>query len=326
MKLNISTGIKTVPVKMGLYAPEGFGKSTFAAKAPGALVMDTENGTLRIDCRRVNVAGWEEAVNIVKAVIEDPGVCETLVIDTVDRLETYACDYLCAKHRKSSIEDWSYGKGYVALMELFQGFYKLLDTAVANGTNIILVAHARPRKFELPDQEGAFDRWELKLNRQTAPLLKEWVDVLLFGNYQTYVVTTDTNKKKAQGNKRVLYCSHMPTFDAKNRFGLPDMIDFSFDSVAHLFNTDTHTGSAAPGNQPAPPAAEPEPTVYERFQELLGETGYTEDEVRRVVADKGHFSVDTPVKDYGDKFITGWIFKYWTQIEQLIDAARKADN
>ncbi len=317
MKLNISTGVKRTPVKMGLYAPEGFGKSTFAAQAPGSLIMDTESGTLRIDCRRVNVSGWEEAVEVVKAVIDDPSLCSTFVIDTVDRLETYACEYLCAKHRKASIEDWSYGKGYVALMELFQSFYKLLDSVVENGTNVILVAHARPRKFELPDQEGAFDRWELKLNRQTSPLLKEWVDVLFFGNYQTYVVTTESNKKKAQGNKRVLYCNHMPTFDAKNRFGLPDTIDFTFESVRHLFTAEVAENKA--GRQKDVTSEK----IYDRFLELLGESGVTEEDVRRVVADKGHFSFDTPVKEYGDRFITAWLCKYWPQVMEIIN---KAEN
>ena len=31
-------------------------------------------------------------------------------------------------------------------------------------------------KFEQPDEMGAYDRWEMKLTKQVAPLLKEWWD------------------------------------------------------------------------------------------------------------------------------------------------------
>ena len=65
----------------------------------------------------------------------------------------------------------------------------------------------------------------MKLSKQIAPILKEWADLLLFCNYQTYVVTTDNNTKKAQGGKLVIYTSHNPVWDAKNRNGLPEQMD-----------------------------------------------------------------------------------------------------
>lgn len=81
--------------------------------------------------------------------------------------------------------------------------------------NVIITAHAKMRKFEQPDEMGAYDRWEMKLTRQVAPLLKEWSDMLLFCNYKTFVVTPDEGKNKVQGGKRVIYTSHHPCWDAK---------------------------------------------------------------------------------------------------------------
>ena len=52
----------------------------------------------------------------------------------------------------------------------------------------------------------------------------------------------------------------------------------------------------------------------------MAESGVTEDEVRRVVAAKGHFAEDVPIARYGEKFIDGWQIKYWPQIVELIDA------
>ena len=69
---------------------------------------------------------------------------------------------------------------------------------------MVVTAHAKMRKFELPDEMGAYDRWEMKLSKQVAPLLKEWCDILLFLNYQTFIVTTESKSQKAQGGKRVM--------------------------------------------------------------------------------------------------------------------------
>ena len=47
------------------------------------------------------------------------------------------------------------------------------------------------RKFEQPDEMGAYDRWELKLAKKVGPLVKEWADMILFANYKTTVVNVD---------------------------------------------------------------------------------------------------------------------------------------
>ena len=84
---------------------------------------------------------------------------------------------------------------------------------------------------------GSYDRWEMKLTRQTAPLVKEWCDMLLFCNYKTIVVTKDNDRGKAQGGKRVMYTTHHPCWDAKNRQDLPEMLDMDYATIAHIFDS-----------------------------------------------------------------------------------------
>ena len=82
------------------------------------------------------------------------------------------------------------------------------------GINVVLTAHMQMRKFELPNEGGSFDRYELKLGKktssQTAPLVKEWADMLLFANYKTIVIAQDKDGKKckAAGGERVMYTTH----------------------------------------------------------------------------------------------------------------------
>jgi SH3-like domain-containing protein len=81
----------------------------------------------------------------------------------------------------------------------------MLSRVVGAGVNVVLTAHAMMRKFEQPDAAGAYDRWELKLSKQVAPLVKEWPDMLLFANYKTIVsdVQKMTGKGKVQDGTTV---------------------------------------------------------------------------------------------------------------------------
>lgn len=134
------------------------------------------------------------------------------------------------------------------------------------GINVVLTAHAQIRKFEQPDELGAYDRWELKLGKktqsQTSPLVKEWTDLLLFANYKTFSVAVDKDgkKHKAQGGKRVMYTTHHPCWDAKNRYGLAEELPFDYGEIAHIIKA---VGDTPANRQEAvaiePPVSESEP-------------------------------------------------------------------
>ena len=316
MPLNIIKGTIPSALKLAIYAPEGFGKTTFASQAENSVVFDTEKGSLKVNCSRVIINSWEECISNLKIIISDPSIIETLIIDTMDKLEAYAISYLLNKYRKSSIEDWSYGKGYVLLQELFQDFYALLDKIHDLGINIIIVSHCKMRKFEQLDTDGAYDRFELKLNKQTAPLLKEWVDVLLFGNFETYVVTTDSNKKKPQGNKRVLYTTHSPIFDAKNRFNLPEKMDFDFKLISHLFMKKT-------AQKPSKSTEKKESDLLKKVKKLIEDNGVTIAEVEEVVTAKGHYPADKHLADYSEDFVTRWIIPNIKKIVEQINSKKE---
>ena len=60
--------------------------------------------------------------------------------------------------------------------------------------------------------------------------------MLLFANYKTTVITDPkTNKKVGTGGERVMYTSHTPSWDAKNRFDLPSELPFEYKSIEHIF-------------------------------------------------------------------------------------------
>lgn len=241
--------------KVVVYGPEGIGKSTFASQFPGALFIDTEGSTNNMDVSRLpRPTSWTMLLEEIDYIKKTPGVCKTLVIDTIDWAEMMCIEHICDKHRKNGIESFGYGNGYVYAKEEFGKFLNKLSDVIEAGINVVLTAHAQIRKFEQPDEMGAYDRWELKLGKktssQTSPLVKEWADMLLFANYKTYSVAVDETGKrhKAQGGKRVMYTCHHPCWDAKNRYGLPDECEFDYSVVAGIIGQNSE--GAAKTQQP----------------------------------------------------------------------------
>lgn len=220
--LPISSGKKSRPQKVVIYGPEGIGKSTLASKFPNPLFLDVEGGTDHMDVLRLSdIRDWTKLKTyLIEIASEKP--CDTVVLDTADWAEALCCDYVLKQNNKKSIEDFGYGKGYTILGEAFSVLLKLLQSCIDKGINVVVLAHAKMRKFEQPEETGAYDRWEMKLSKQCAPMLKEWADMVLFLNYQTMVVTTKDKKAKATGGKRVIFTSHHACWDAKNRHQLPD--------------------------------------------------------------------------------------------------------
>lgn len=314
--LNIIEGKEQRPKKIVIYGPEGIGKSTFASQFPDPLFLDTEGGTSNLDVRRIKCnKSWNELIAIVKEIHANPHICRTVVLDTADWSETLCTNAVCEKYRKNNIEDFGYGKGYVYLVDEYARLLSLLDQLIDVGINVVITAHAKPRKFELPEEQGSFDRYEMKLSRQVAPLIKEWSDALFFVNYKIYVVTTDTNKKKAQGGKRVLYTTHNPTYDAKNRFDLPEELELDFKAIAHLF--EIYDVSA---EQVMHYDSKDVTTLafVEQLKKKLEEDDITEENLQKVVAAKGHYELETPISDYSDDFITRWIIPNWKKIVETI--------
>ena len=238
--MNITRGKINKAVKCVIYGPEGIGKSTFAAQFPNPLFIDTEGSTKHMDVARFDKpSSWTMLNQQIQYVKEHPDICDSLIIDTADWAEQLCVDHVCSTHHKTGIEDFGYGNGYVYAKEEFGRFLNSLEDIIDVGINVVLTAHAQLRKFEQPDEMGAYDRWELKLGKktssQTAPLVKEWADMLLFANYKVYSVAVDDKgkKHKAQGGKRIIYTAHHPCWDAKNRFDLPEEIDLDYSLIAH---------------------------------------------------------------------------------------------
>lgn len=289
MALNITRGREAKGIKVILYGCEGIGKTTLASHFPGAVFLDTEGSTKHFDMARLpRPTSWEMLKAEVQEVTNHAAEVGTLVIDTADWAERLCNQAVCEKAGKAGIEDFGYGKGYVFAAEEFGRLLDLLSQLAEQGVHVVFTAHAQQRKVELPDQMDSYDKYELKCSKQVSPMLKEWADMVLFCNFKTFVVQSESGKGKAQGGERRMYAAHRPAFDAKNRFGLPDDMPMDFGQIAHLFNA-SPTPASVPTPAPSPtptPAPAPAPTP----ETAPAVSAAQESEVQRKEADVDPFT------------------------------------
>jgi len=236
MALKIERGRKHTPVRAGVYGIEGIGKSTLASEFPSPVVLDTEEGTHHLDVARVSIGSWDELRAAVAEIGSKPGEFKTVVIDSADWAERLLVEHVCSEGRKKSIEEFGFGKGWVIVAEQFGRFLTQCDALIGVGLNVVFVAHSKVQRTSPPDLSDGYDRYELKLSKQTSPLLKEWCDLLAFANYKvTTVEGSDGRTKAIGGKKRVLHLERAAAWDAKNRYGLPEEVPMSIESLAPIF-------------------------------------------------------------------------------------------
>ncbi|MGN7409944.1 AAA family ATPase [Sporosarcina sp. SAFN-010] len=359
--MQVISGKMQTAKKVAIYGPEGVGKTSLAAQFPKPIFLDVEGSTTELVVDRLpKPSSWQMLEQQVDWAKNQIGTYKTLIIDTADWAEKLCANDICSKQSKKGIEDFGYGKGYVYLSEEFGRFLNKLSNVVELGMHVVLVAHSQIVKFEQPDEMGNYDRYQLKLEKKVAPLVKEWADLLLFVNYKTFSVAADEHgkKHKAQGGRRVIYTTHHPAWDAKNRQGLPDELPLDYGAIAHVFETGQvqqqsistqqpviqEPVNPAPQQQPAPieqPVQQPtstptapvqqsqpapqqeqqkplDPNIPASLRDLMQQHGVGELDIQVVVGQKGYYPIDTPIVNYDPGFIEGVLVSAWPQVHQMV--------
>ncbi len=329
-KYEITSGKIEKAQKVVIMGVEGIGKTSLAAQFPGVLFIDTEGSTEHYDVPRMpRPTSWEMLLDEIRDVVVGK-YCSTLVVDTADWAEHLCAEHICAKNKCDGIEAFGYGKGYTYLAEEFGKMLNLLSDVINVGINVVLCCHTAIKRFEQPNEFGSYDRYEMKLEKKTAPLVKEWADLMLFCNYKTVVIASDSKmeKNKAQGNKRVMYTTHHPCWDAKNRVGLPDEVPLSYDSIAHVIpninksnraNTVTKVCEITKDDveQSVEIMGILDSAIPKSLRDLMEASGVDEKTLCEYVESKGAFPKDVRVSNYPADFVA-FLIGNWGNIRQEI--------
>lgn len=215
--------------KIVVAGPGKIGKTTFAASAPNAVGILTEDGADAVDAQAFPLASsLTEVYQAMTTLLKEPHDFQTVFLDSLDWLEPLVQQHVCDVNKWASIEAPGYGKGYIAAAEewrtLLNGFEALRQQ---RNMAVILIAHDKIKHFESPLHDG-YDQYVLKLNDRASALVLEWADVIGWANYQITTVESDAGygskevKARTTG-KRILHVEPHPAHMGGNRFGLKNM-------------------------------------------------------------------------------------------------------
>ena len=343
--MNIIKGKQKKHLRAVLYGVEGIGKTTFGSKAAKPLFIDVEGGSNHMDIDRIQPASYSEVKQIIANLIANTGGYQTLVIDTADWLEKLMQDHICKNNITGkvvdSIESFGYGKGWVMIEEAWS---KLLDQLNRLKMDVLFLAHSEVKKFEQPEEAGAYDRYTLKMSKKGSAIIKEWPDLLLFAKYDMIVHTDENKKTKASGGqRRIMHTTHTAAWDAKNRFDLPEKLPLDFSKIAHLQYIESGSVKNATTAQTAmvqnsKPEAKPEatttqqaakfetqpasdnPKVKEVFT-LLELSGIKASEVEQVMINMGAYPAGTTLDKFNDKTLNR-LTSDWDAVKQMVASSR----
>lgn len=248
---SITRGKRLRAPKIVVYGPPKVGKSTFAASAPKAIGIITEEGLDNIDVDAFpRASSIDDVMSAISTLYSQPHEYQTVFVDSLDWLEPLILAKVCQEHRVKNIEEIGYGKGYVFAEDMWRSFFAGLD-ALRNerGMTIICIAHEQINKVKNPVLADDYDAYSLKLNKKAVGIINEWADVIGFAAHEVLVRTTEAgfnqkDTKAVSTGARKLHLNPHPAYVAGNRYGIPDT-PLSWGAFSQAMATAMTAGSAA---------------------------------------------------------------------------------
>lgn len=232
----IKTGATKHPPRLFIYGEEKIGKSSLAASSPSPVFICGEDGLVgpQFDStQHFTPTNWADVKEFVKTLIAGGHQFKTLVVDTLDWLEPILAAHVCSVGAKKNLEEFGFGKGYIAAADEFRLLLADMERLMKTGVGIIILAHCHIKGFQNPAGDN-YDRYEPKCSKQIAGLVKEWSDAILLVRAKVYT-HKESAKSKAKGVGdivRVISTNKTPAWDAGNRYSMPDELPLSWDAIA----------------------------------------------------------------------------------------------
>ncbi|MCG7507094.1 ATP-binding protein [Mesorhizobium retamae] len=222
-----------------IYGVDGVGKTTLAAEFPDAIYLPTtgERAPAELDLPTPgDITSMDDLWNVVGELLdrdENGNLThnfKTAIIDSLDGLEPLIWARTCARIGVSSIEEPGFGKGYVEADVEWNEYLDAVTDLTEAGITVVQLAHPGIVQFNSPISDP-YSRYEIKLHKRAASLVREKADVVGFVNYRISLIKADPKKTNSPthaegGNERNIHLNEKAGFVAKNRFSMPDSIRY----------------------------------------------------------------------------------------------------
>jgi hypothetical protein len=240
----IKTGKEAKPRRCLLYGTHGVGKSTWASQAPNPIFIQTEDGLDDLGVARFSLAKTFDAVmDMLTEINLGEHKFKTLVIDSVDWLEKLIWQTVVnnwTKTKVTSIDEIDYWHGYKLALTHWTRFKNALDIIrEKREMNIVLISHCKVEKYNAPDGVD-YDRYCPSVYKTASAYLQEWADEVFFCKFKSNIIKSGSGfneKEKAIGEgRRVIYTNERPAYLAKNRLGIKDNIEMTWEAYQGHFS------------------------------------------------------------------------------------------
>lgn len=214
-----------------IYGRGKMGKTTLASEFPNPIFIQTEDGAGAIELTSFSdgpIGSLGDVMDALQELATEEHEFKTVVIDSVTQLEPLVWAEACARNNWKSIEDPGYGKGYLAADEVWREFLTACTWLRDHKRMcVVLIGHEVVESFSDPERED-YNRYKVRVHKRAEAMIRERVDIVGFLNQ---AVSLDKQKggfketAKAKGSgQRQINLAPRPTFEAGNRYGMPDKI------------------------------------------------------------------------------------------------------
>lgn len=222
-----------------LYGVDGVGKTSLAAEFPDALYLPTEGEKTPkgvVLQSPGTVTSYDELLDVIGELITEDHVHKTVIIDSLDGIEPLIQAATCKRIGAASIDDnakdspASYGRGFREADVEWNEYLSALSALSRRGICVVQLAHPGQINFKGPLTDP-YDRYEIKINKRAAALVREKADIVGFINYRIHLKSVETGFKKTAvhaegGVDRLINLEERAGFLAKNRYQMPASIPY----------------------------------------------------------------------------------------------------
>jgi GTPase SAR1 family protein len=231
----VSRGVVTDPLRIFIYGVGGVGKTTFLSEMPNPVFIDTQAGSANLNVARFpRPECWEDVLAAVDELITSEHDYKSLVIDLLDDVEQLSFAHVMTRDDVTPEKFHAYGSGYKTVLADWRILLSKLERLRRDkGMAIGFGGHCVVKNYKNPEGED-FDRYQSSLCEQVSGLIRGWCDTVLFARHEVRL-KTDTKKKRTRGvstGTRLIHTVESAAFYAKNRHGLPDTLELSYQAFA----------------------------------------------------------------------------------------------
>ncbi len=233
-------------MRLVLNAVEGWGKTSAGCFAPGAAILCAAGETgyqtllgagLVPEIPGAIIESWPALNATLDDLAKGGGGPQLLILDAAGGF-----DEMCKRHVVESEFGGDAGprgflnfnKGYESTAREWGVMLSRLDRLHRQGVSSLLLVHTTDKTINNP-MGADFSKYIGALNQKVWDVIKRWADAVLFGKFETIIDADASSQEQAKktgrklkaigGSDRVLYCEQRDAFDAKNRYGMPPVLD-----------------------------------------------------------------------------------------------------